>query len=269
MVMLKKLCAVFFLCALPLVLGTCSVDLLGLFGTTDLDTRLEASDVFTMLSAEDRAPSLGEEYSFIVLTDTHIEEGDAHGLEQLADRIEATDKFVVVNGDITQNGDEDDVRKFVDIARSLGVPCYPVIGNHDIFSGNWPVWKNLIGSTRYRVESSDGGTTLFVLDSATGFFGAAQLNWLESQLQSANGHVFIFTHWNLFSDGLFDIDELTDSRERARFMTMLSGRCDAMFMGHIHKRILKEFSGVQYITIEDYKSNATYCRVHVSPQGLR
>jgi hypothetical protein len=108
-----------------------------------------------------------------------------------------------------------------------------------------------------------------MLDSANAFFGATQLNWLEQEIKNANGHVFIFTHWNLFSDGLFDIDQLTDTRERARLMSMLSDRCDAMFMGHIHKRIIYEAGGVQYITIEDYQANATYCRVYVSPTGLR
>jgi UDP-2,3-diacylglucosamine pyrophosphatase LpxH len=42
-----------------------------------------------------------------------------------------------------------------------------------------------------------------------------------------------------------------------------------MFMGHVHRRIINESGGVKYITIEDYLSNAAYCQVWVSKEGIR
>ncbi|GHV88828.1 hypothetical protein AGMMS50267_11880 [Spirochaetia bacterium] len=255
----------------------CNVDLLGIFGSGDLAPRLEARDTFNFLTPDMRAPpSFGPEYSFIVLSDTHIEDGDAHGLEKLASVIDDAIKFVVITGDITQYGGRKDVQKFIDIANTLsdltpGVLCYPVIGNHDIYFQNWPVWKELIGSSRYRIDTSDGGTTLFMLDSANAFFGAAQLDWLEEELRTANGHVFVFTHTNLFlgkGTSVVEVSQLTDIRERARIMSVLNGRVDAMFTGHVHQRIIKQIGGVHYITLEDYVKNKTYCRVSVSPSGI-
>jgi UDP-2,3-diacylglucosamine pyrophosphatase LpxH len=65
-----------------------------------------------------------------------------------------------------------------------------------------------------------------------------------------------------------DIVQLTDTRERARMVSLLQGRCDAFFMGHIHRRIIKEIGDVRYITIEDYRSKKSYCRVYVSQAGF-
>lgn len=252
-----------------LLCAACSVDLLGLFGSSDLDERLKYQDTFHFLSPSDRNLTFTDDsYSFIVLADTHIENGDAFGLERLAGVVAADPavKFVVVLGDITQNGRERDLRKFIGIARSLGVPCYPVVGNHDIYHNNWAVWRDLIGSTSYRVDGP--GVTLFVLDSANAFFGAGQLGRLDRELRTAQGRVFVFTHANLFTEGIADIQVITDLRERARIMSILQGRVDTMISGHVHKRIIKTRGGVRYMTIEDFKSTKIYCRVEVRPNGI-
>jgi predicted phosphodiesterase len=254
------------------LLSGCNNDLLGLFGSSDLDTRWQARNTFNFLSETDRNISLGDEYSFIVIPDTHINNGNAWGLEKLKDTLEDDTmgdvKFVVICGDITQSGKREDIQKFIDIARSLDdVPCYPVVGNHDIFFGNWTNWKELIGSTCYRVDG-DSATLLF-LDSANAYLGSKQLDWLEGELKKAKGRVFVFSHVNLFVKNITDIEHFTDVRERARVVSLLKGRCDAMFMGHVHRRIVNELGGVKYITTEDYWGNATYCQVWVSEGGIR
>ncbi|MDR2078804.1 MAG: metallophosphoesterase [Treponema sp.] len=255
-----------FLPALLLSLA-CNVDLTGVITSSDLDTRLESRNIFAFLTDNDRTPSLGNEYSFIVLTDTHIENGRAQGFERLKDSIIPDDKFVVITGDITQNGRREDVEKFIEIADTLDIPCYPVIGNHDVYFKNWSIWRDLIGSTRYRIDSNT--TSLFILDSANAVFGSAQLDWLRDELMSAGSHVFVFTHTNLFVETPADIQQLTDTRERARIISILKGRARAMFMGHVHKRIIRDAGGVSYISIEDFKRHKTYCRVYVSDAGIR
>jgi predicted phosphodiesterase len=260
---------IILLCLLPLIalfLEACTIDVFGLFVSTGLNERLKDKDTFNFLSEADRNLRLGDVYSFIVVSDTHIEDGSARGLEQLAQVIDENgDAFVVVTGDITQYGSGKDIRKFIEIARSLKVPCYPVIGNHDIYFDNFQNWKDLIGSTSYRIGLPGGSTTLFILDSANATFGDAQLDWLDRELKSANPRVFVFTHTNLLTETPGDLVQLTDARERARIMNILKGRVDAMFMGHLHNRIERKLGGVEYITLEDYRDNKTYCRVYVRP----
>jgi len=112
-------------------------DFLGIFGSTDMDTRWKTRNTFNFLSSDDRNITLDDTYSFIVVTDTHINNGKAWGLEKLKDVIENDSdiKFVVFTGDISQDGERKNIEKFIQIAGTLGVPCYPVIGNHDIFFG--------------------------------------------------------------------------------------------------------------------------------------
>ena len=247
----------------------CRVDMGGLFGSSDLDKRLKEKNNFTFLNTVGGTTvPLGDEYSFIVITDTHIEGGDAHGLENIKTVIEDNPqiRFAAFCGDITQTGAEQDINKFIDIARSLSIPVYPVIGNHDIYFGNWSVWKKLIGSTSYRVNGDSAA--LFILDSANGFLGKEQLDWLENELKSKNGRVFVFSHHNLFVSPAGGAQQLADIKERARIVSLLSGKCDIMFTGHSHERQIKEAGGVLYINIEDFITNKTYCLVSVKKTGI-
>ena len=250
-------------------LGGCESNLFGIFASTDLDERWQERNTFNLLSSADRNISLGDEYSFIVINDTHIDNGNSRGVEKLKGVIDEDNsiKFVVFNGDITNNGKQENVNVFIDVVKSLGVPCYPVLGNHDIYSGSWPVWKEAIGSTCYRIDG--GSTTLLILDSANAYFGAKQLDWLEDELKKANGRVFVFTHVNPFVENPINVYQFTDVRERARITSLLKGRCDIMFSGHLHSRIIKEAGGVNYITMEDYRNNSIYCKVEVSKDGIR
>ncbi|MDR3192797.1 MAG: metallophosphoesterase [Treponema sp.] len=258
--------------AVLILFPACDVDLVGLFASSEPDERFKSRNTFHFLSPADLSLSLPSNYSFIVVSDTHIEDGNARGLEKIRDAAVAEgDAFVAVTGDITQNGKREDLEKFIGIADSLraaGIPCYPVIGNHDVYFNNWPNWRDLIGSSTYRVDSPNSSTTLFMLDSANGSFGKDQIDWLREGLKSARPHVFIFTHANLFTENLIDIEQITDNRERARLLFLLDGRCDALFSGHVHNRITRKAGGVNYISLEDYRDNRTYCRVFVGPSGI-
>jgi len=246
----------------------CTVDLLGLFGSTGLAERFNERNNFQFLRPDERTIPLQGDYSFIVLSDTHIEKGNAFGLEKIREVIEAdtTIKFMVIIGDITQCAYKEDIEKFIEIARSLPIPCYPVIGNHDIYFNNWPNWKELIGSTCYRING--GGATLFILDTANAYFGKDQLDWLDQELKSATGRVFAFTHTNFFVESPADIQQVTDTKERARVLSILRKRCDVMFSGHLHKRIISEAGGVKFIAIEDFRHEKVYCRVSVKASGI-
>jgi predicted phosphodiesterase len=259
---------VLFLSITCLVIGCdLNVDLLGLFGSHDLDKRLEEKDNFRYLQPGERNLTYTDEFDFIIVTDTHVENGDITDLKKIEGEIAKYDaKFVANLGDISQSGKEEDIKKVMDFFRSLSVPCYPVIGNHDIYFNNWSVWKEHIGSTRYRING--GSVTLFVLDSANAFIGKDQIDWLENELRTAQGRVFLFTHSDFFVQDKIKIQQLYDTAERARIMSLLRGKNCMVFTGHSHERVEKEFGGVKYISIEDFKSTLTYCVVHVRNSGV-
>jgi len=267
--MVKPVLKIFLPILLVCVTVSCNVDLFGLFVSTDLDERLKEKNNFIFLKDSDFFLTLENNYRFIVITDIHTEGGDAHGLEKLKDVIIENNetegnpkiKFAAFCGDNTQNGAVQDFNKIIEIARSLGIPVYPVIGNHDIYFGNWSVWKNLIGSTSYRVNGDSAA--LFILDSANGFLGKGQLDCLENELRSAHGRVFVFSHHNLFAGSAVNIQQMTDTREIARLVSLIRGKGGIMFTGHSHERLVKETGGALFINIEDYLTHKTYCLVTV------
>jgi predicted phosphodiesterase len=236
----------------------------------DFDSRFAFHDVFNFITPSDRSPALGNDYSFIVASDIHISSDEsAREFAKLKDHI-GDSKFIVVTGDITQNGTKEELQRFIDVAATFGAPCYPAIGNHDVYVDNAGPWKELIGSATYRIDASDAAATLFILDNANASFGREQLEWLEQEMKHTQKRVFVFAHDNFFiSSSPPDFEQTTDIVERARLMSLLQGRCDMMFMGHLHKRIVKEYGGVTYIMLENYsEQKRTICRVHVSEDGV-
>ena len=250
----------------------CYSDFFGFYFSTDLSRRWQARNTFNFLTESELNMTFDSgSYSFIVLADPHMLARNTGGLENIKYSIENyNDKFVVVLGDITGSGNERDLQAFLDIARSFGVPVFPVIGNHDLFFGNWSVWERLIGSTVYSasVGHPGGADTLIFLDSANAYFGRRQLQWLDNELNKAGGRVFVFSHYNMFAE-TFPGPALTDNRERAKVVSLLRGRVEAMFMGHAHWPGERKIGGVHYITLEGFLREAAYCRVWVSDEGVR
>jgi len=241
-------------------------DFFDFFTTNDLDERLAVKDNLIYLRSKDWTTlSLANEndYSFIVFTDTHIKDGSTSGLDKMAEFIQNNPqiKFAVITGDITDYGAEKDIKKFMEMADQFNVPCYPVIGNHDVLRNNWNNWKTLIGSTCYKITGN--GINLFILDSANSFFGKKQLDWLENGIKNSSGRNFVFTHVNLFADGPVDVQQFSDAKERARIVSILKNKCHFVFSGHAHRRFINETGNVKYISIEDYNTNKAYCIVTV------
>jgi len=137
---------------------SCNVDMGGLFGSTDLDERIKEKNNFKFLNSDALSPAWGDEYSFIVITDIYAEDRNAYGLEKIQDVTKNNQKikFAVLCGDLTQTGSEQEIKKILDIVRSTGIPVYPVIGNHDIFFGNWSVIEDFTTYKTYCLVSVKG-----------------------------------------------------------------------------------------------------------------
>jgi predicted phosphodiesterase len=269
--MVKSILKLFLFFPLFAILFTgCENGLYDFFYTVDLDERLKEKDSFRFLGAGDRNPSFGDNYSFIVISDIHLDGGKTGGLEKLQDVITADPgiKFIVFLGDNTNNGKERDIETFLSVIGSLTVPCYPVLGNHDLFNNeNWYRWKEKIGSTRYRIDADTA--TLFILDSANSYIGKKQMDWLENEIKNVKERVFVFTHQNLFATApLYNIEDTMTINERARMASILQNKCDIMFMGHIHIRDDNAAGNVKYISVDCYRDTGNYCFVSVTPFGV-
>ncbi|MCL2276290.1 MAG: metallophosphoesterase [Treponema sp.] len=290
---LFKFLLIFLIISAICFFSGCNIDLPGLFISNDLDERLKDRDNFIFLADisrnwKDPARTLGYSYKFIVLSDTHFENGKALSKNKktdlkihLKDIVDKEDiKFVVITGDITQDTTAKDIDKFIEIADYIGVPCYPVAGNHDIYyrddagkkgKAGWSIWREKIGSTSYRIDFDT--TSLFILDSANAFLGKDQLDWLEREINNKEtkdkDYVFVFTHATLFVTGPADMQQMTDTKERARILSILRNKCNIMFMGHLHKHMENTAGGVLYLSLESFIDDSAYYIVSVSPDNVK
>ena len=109
--MVISIIRLFCLCLGFIFAISCNVDLLGLIAAGDIDERLKSADTFHFVKERDITTE--ENYSFLVLTDTHISGKNAFGLEKLKNHFIQSDKFIVVTGDITQSGNREEVERFM------------------------------------------------------------------------------------------------------------------------------------------------------------
>src|SRR4051812_40825472 len=83
-------------------------------------------------------PSGTNNFSFIVLSDTHMGSPGGKVLESMLERIQGSgDGFVISCGDNTDNGDDGQYLAFQAAFGKFNLQYRAAIGNHDIFFDGW------------------------------------------------------------------------------------------------------------------------------------
>jgi len=272
--MVKKTCniAIFIILLLVILTIPSCLILYPFQDISDIDERMEQMNNLTLVNTFPPLDTGNGDYSFVVMSDVHIGDNNTNGLERLPQLIETNPeiKFAVLTGDLTSNGKHGDFQKYIEIAKELadiGVPFYPVLGNHDLVGDGWGFWKDNIGSTIYRID--DANATLIFLDSANLYFGKEQLDWLENELnRETKRAVFVFNHVPLFASGPAPWVTISDLTERARAVSIFKNKCNIVFAGHAHSRNIYNVGNVEYITLDEFESTHKYCIVTVRGSAI-
>ena len=206
------------------------------------DERFEESRGMTQPS--DR--NFGNAFSFIFVTDLHTRGGSHAYFRGLKDRLEGA-AFVLVGGDITDEGRAEDVDEFLAAREALGVPVYAVPGNHDLFDGGWDNAKK-IGPSSFTLALSPA-VRLVCLDSANGTLGTEQTEWLASVLSDAKeSGIIVATHMNYFVDGYAVASQFSSVEETAMLLSMYrKAGVDLTLSGHTHVFDEKSVSGMKVL----------------------
>jgi hypothetical protein len=214
------------------------------------------------LAALARLPA---KFSFIVLGDNRAGDpaGDAVYGKLIASALERKPDVLMNTGDeINKPGDLDDWKRFHELSRSVRVPYFLTVGNHDVHpevAGSERTYKDQVvlpGNELY--YSFVAGNALFVvLDSnikgqekrITG----EQFRWLELVLAaSKEEHRFVFVHHPLFPEAGKgrhrgnSLDRYKDERDRLHRL-FVRYRVTAVFAGHEHLYLRKRIDGVLYV----------------------
>ncbi|MHB1050837.1 MAG: outer membrane protein assembly factor BamB family protein [Bacteroidota bacterium] len=185
-------------------------------------------------------------FTFAHISDTHIGNATAaEDLQRTVADINSLDgvSFVIITGDITEAGFDDELRHAKRILDGLNIPWYIIPGNHDMkWSGSGGFsFQKIFGYERvvfdfqeYRFIGMHQGPLLKMGD---GHWSPQDVRWLDSVLSrtSRTQPIFFFTHYPLNSEiaNWFDVlDKLKPYNIQA-----------ALF-GHGHGNRASSFEGI-------------------------
>ncbi len=192
------------------------------------------------------AAVLAQEFKYAWITDTHIGSlGAEANLESVINNINNRKDvaFVVVTGDISEKGRDEELESAKSILDSLTVPYYVIPGNHDT---KWSesgclkfkeLWKDDKFAFNFKGVENIGMNSGIPWQGGGGHFAVEDLPWLDSVLTATprNEQIIFYAHNPL--DG--DIDNWFDVTNRLRNYNI-----KAILVGHGHEDKLLNFGGI-------------------------
>jgi 3',5'-cyclic AMP phosphodiesterase CpdA len=212
-----------------------------------------------------------------LLADTHTTRGTRdtqpqyrEHLEQVIDAVNtATVDLVIVAGDLTENGKDEEFQDFKQQIRRFAAPVLCVPGNHDVGPKWTPTKVDSVSSEAVARYEQQLGPTFFsktvaglrVIGLNSSIMGTtlplAQAQWkfLEDAFASdANTSTIAFFHYPPFRDfaterggGYWNIEP----EPRVRLLALLQRPCvKAIFTGHTHQALVNHYRGIPIVTGE-------------------
>ncbi len=200
------------------------------------------------------------------LSDIHIgfdrkadpEENLVRLREALA-RIEAAPQrpdLLLLTGDLTEWGDAESYATLVATLAPLGIPCWPIPGNHDLREPMVAAFPQVTmddGFIHYAIERD--GLRILMLDTFQpgrhgGAFCPARAQWLSAQLAAhPDTPTLIAMHHPPFPTGVAWMDPEPDEPWLARFADAVAGHDQiiAITCGHVHRSAATQWQGLTAI----------------------
>ena len=208
-----------------------------------------------------------DDYTFYSCSDIHINDDNSRFAKYVT--IERNDPeaiFSIIAGDLANESGEgpfilaDSAMLFDPLTQAENDPCFPIIGNHDVYFDCAGFYKQHFHTSTYTVtvNTVGGHKDLFIfLDSGNGTHGRRQLDWLEQQLDHRTEYRYCFvishnwlfrTTYNYTTTPAANLPE----DEQYAFMDLMSRNAvDMVVMGHFHYRDVKTFGGVKYVMTDN------------------
>lgn len=233
--------------------------------------------IFIIASGFSQKAQKSVNIKFVQLTDLHVSVGNENDflLQDMVKEINNSDhEFVVVTGDLTNRGADDELKQVYSILANLKIPYYVVSGNHET------TWSESAGLTYKKIWGNDRfvfskGDYLFIgfpcgpyMKMGDGFVKHEDVLWLDKtlkdSLKNSNKKVLNFAHYPL-DNSVSNYKEVLSVLEK--YPTVAS------FCGHGHTLKKYDFSGLSgimgaSITSRDGKTKS-YNEVIVSNDSVR
>ncbi|MHC0441394.1 outer membrane protein assembly factor BamB family protein [Flavobacterium sp. 3-210] len=204
--------------------------------------------LFIVASGFSQNAEKSENIKFVQLTDLHVSVGNDNDflLQNIVKEINNSDnEFVVVTGDLTNRGADDELKQVHSILAKLKKPYYVVSGNHET---NWSesaglTYKKIFGEDRFVFSKGDYVFIGFpcgpYMKMGDGFVKHEDVLWLDKtlkdNLKNTNKKVLNFAHYPL-DNSVSNYKEVLSVLEK--YPTV------ATFCGHGHTLRKYDFSGL-------------------------
>jgi outer membrane protein assembly factor BamB len=204
--------------------------------------------LFIIASGFSQAQGKSESIKFVQLTDLHVSVGNENDflLQNIIKEINNSEnEFVVVTGDLTNRGANDELEHVHSILAQLKIPYYVISGNHET---NWSesaglTYKKIFGHDRFVFSKGD---YLFIgfpcgpyMKMGDGFVKHEDVLWLDKtlndSLKNSTKKVLNFAHYPL-DNSVSNYKEVLSVLEK--YPTVVS------FCGHGHTLKKYDFSGL-------------------------
>lgn len=163
-------------------------------------------------------------FRFAHLTDLHISPNNAQPTEDLlrsVAQLNATDglDFVIVTGDLTEEGDRASLEKVKSCLDLLKMPHYTVLGNHETkwSESGCTAFAEIFGAERFKLEHKGflflGFNSGPLMRMAYGHVVPQDIRWMEEEMKKAGKEqkVILATHYPMMEGDVDNCYQVTDA----------------------------------------------------------
>ena len=197
-------------------------------------------------------------YNFAVIADPHFYYDFT---KDVLDRIkeDPTIRFVIVNGDLTDQAQMEEFQLYSEVMMESGLPFISVIGNHDHLANGRQTYQEMFGERNFAFTI--GGVRYILFDN-TEFESEITVDypWLEAKLNEPfSGQTLVFMHIHP-TDG-----QMTGQPLHTLETIMANNKPDDVYMGHLHKYDSRRFPDGTRWTTAPWPRRMGYLKVFVTP----
>lgn len=190
----------------------------------------------------------GEDFRFALLTDIHVS-SDSLAYNDLRRSVEQINKtrnldFVIVSGDVTEEGDRASLKRVKYLLDQLNVKYYITSGNHET---KWSEsgatdFSHIFGSDRFKFEHKGflflGFNSGPVIRMADGHVSPQDISWMKKEMDAAGKEkpVILVTHYPLQEGDVDNWYDVTDAVRPYNIRVVLGG--------HYHRNLLLSYDGI-------------------------
>lgn len=214
-------------------------------------------------------------FRFAQLTDIHLNQNNPNPTEDLLRsiaQINATDSldFVLVTGDLTEEGDNATLQKVKQCLDLLRYPYYTVMGNHETkwSESGCTMFSKIFGGERFSFYHKGiqfiGFNTGPFMRMAFGHVKPQDISWIQSTIKDKKQPVILVTHYPILEGDVDNWYEVTDAVKPYNIRLFIGG--------HYHRNKQFTYDGIPGVLIRtnlrDVDGLPGYGIYEVSPDSI-